>query len=256
MMMKNPSRVQNFKTHNEYNAWYNENHQYLAGTTKDAERGSMRGKLFHIEESDTYFIWHVVPSSSRYLHGGVQASECYYRRIFFNIFGDYAKDINSEESIELKIVPARRDYLSWQKGDAIFLEPAGYNETEDIDENEIRQPYGYCILNNDNEGDKAPEYYDKLLVAIWDGNSRSTGDPCPTVDTRLSITHRYHSYQNGILINPKEKIKLKFLSDKIPDVRSVFHIRGKRYLCEKITATFNDDGMSQLLKGEFYPIVD
>ena len=39
------------------------------------------------------------------------------------------------------------------------------------------------------------------------------------------------------------------------DVRSVFHIRGKRYICEKITATFTEkNGMSQLLKGVFYPM--
>lgn len=39
-------------------------------------------------------------------------------------------------------------------------------------------------------------------------------------------------------------------------VRSVFHIKGKHYLCEKITATFTEYGMSQLLKGEFYPLLD
>lgn len=31
-------------------------------------------------------------------------------------------------------------------------------------------------------------------------------------------------------------------------VRSVFHIKGKHYLCKKITATFTENGMSQLLK--------
>ena len=56
-------------------------------------------------------------------------------------------------------------------------------------------------------------------------------------------------------IDPKMKTTFKFLSDTIPDVRSVFHIRGKRYICEKITATFTEkNGMSQLLKGVFYPM--
>lgn len=57
-------------------------------------------------------------------------------------------------------------------------------------------------------------------------------------------------------IEPKKKTTFKFLSDTIPDVRSVFLIRGKRYICEKLTATFTENGMSQLIKGVFYPIKD
>lgn len=256
LMMKDPSRFRSFKTSAEYNTWYNENRNHLGGTVKDTVRGPNRGKLYHIAETDRYFIWHVVPADSRYVSGGRPVAECYFRAITLNRFGDYVFDVDSEESIELKIVPARLDYLSWSRGYAVFLEPAGYNETEELDDDEIRQPYGYCILNKGNDGDKAPEYYDKLLIAIWDGNKPPTSQPCPSVDDRLSIKNRYKSYQNGILIKPKEKIKLKFISDKIPDVRAVFHIRGKRYLCEKITATFKHDGMSQLMKGEFYPIKD
>ncbi len=253
-MMKDPTHVMSFNTSEEYNEWYNVNRIHFGGTTKDGVRGSIRGKLFHIKETNRYFIWKVVPTDSRYVSHGQPVAECRWRSVSLNRFGDYVYDPNSDETVELKIVPARIDYLSWSRGYAVFLEPAGYNETEDVDENDIRQPYGYSILSKDDEGDKAPEYYDKLLIAIWDGDGRY--QPCPSVDERLSIDYRYKSYQNGILIKPKEKIKLKFLSDKIPDVRSVFHIRGRRYLCEKITATFNDDGMSQLMKGEFYPIAD
>ena len=57
-------------------------------------------------------------------------------------------------------------------------------------------------------------------------------------------------------INPKQKVTFKFLANKIPNPRTLFVIRGKRYVCEKITATFTSNGMSQLLKGAFYPIVD
>ena len=57
-------------------------------------------------------------------------------------------------------------------------------------------------------------------------------------------------------VNPKLKKTFKFLTDTIPDSRAVFYIRGKKYLCEKITTTFTENGMSQLLKGIFYPIED
>ena len=57
-------------------------------------------------------------------------------------------------------------------------------------------------------------------------------------------------------INPKQKVTFKFLANEIPNPRTLFIIRGKRYVCEKITATFTSNGMSQLLKGAFYPVVD
>ena len=56
-------------------------------------------------------------------------------------------------------------------------------------------------------------------------------------------------------IDPKKKFTFKWLSDTIPNVRSLFIIRGKRYVCEKITATFTENGMSQLLKGSFFEVV-
>lgn len=255
LMKKDPDHFFSFQTTEEYNTWYNHNRNSLGLTSHDAERGHDRGRLYHIEETDSYFIWYVVPSSSRYINRNQQIAECYYRRKSLNRFGDYVYDPETEETIELKIVPARIDYLSWSRGFAVFLSPAQFNESEDVDEDDIRQPYGFSILNRGSE-EKSPEYYDKLMVAIWKGNEYHSYQPCPSVDERLSLAERYKSYQKGILIKPKEKIKLSFLSDKIPDVRSVFHIRGRRYLCEKITATFTDDGMSRLMKGEFYPIAD
>lgn len=53
-----------------------------------------------------------------------------------------------------------------------------------------------------------------------------------------------------------QKHTFRWLSDTIPSVRAIYHIRGKRYLCAKITATFTANGMSQLLKGDFYPITN
>ena len=49
--------------------------------------------------------------------------------------------------------------------------------------------------------------------------------------------------------------KYKFLSKTIPDVKAIFVIRGKEYACQKITAHFSVDGMSEELEGEFYEII-
>lgn len=51
------------------------------------------------------------------------------------------------------------------------------------------------------------------------------------------------------------KFEYSFITDRLPDVNSIFYIRGKRYLCERLTATFNESGMSQKVKGVFWQIV-
>jgi hypothetical protein len=57
-------------------------------------------------------------------------------------------------------------------------------------------------------------------------------------------------------IDSKKKYTFSFLADVIPDPRAVFFIEGSRYVCEKITATFQEStGKSQLLKGVFYRII-
>ena len=56
-------------------------------------------------------------------------------------------------------------------------------------------------------------------------------------------------------VDQKKKYTFSFLAEQIPNVRSLFYIEGKKYLCSKLTATFTEDGMSQLLKGEFYKVV-
>ena len=55
-------------------------------------------------------------------------------------------------------------------------------------------------------------------------------------------------------IEPTQKTTFKFIADKVPDVRAPFIIRGKRYVCEKLTATFTESGMSQLIKFVGYPV--
>ena len=55
-------------------------------------------------------------------------------------------------------------------------------------------------------------------------------------------------------IDGRVKFTVKFISNDIPDVGSVFIISGQQFLCKKITATITERGISQMLKGEFYRI--
>lgn len=58
-------------------------------------------------------------------------------------------------------------------------------------------------------------------------------------------------------IDETKKFTFKFLveNSQIPAVQSIFYIHSKKYLAEKITATFTEDGMSQLCKMVAYRMI-
>ena len=57
-------------------------------------------------------------------------------------------------------------------------------------------------------------------------------------------------------IDETQKYTFEFIASDFPDVKSIFYIKGKKYLCEKITANITYRGISELKKGSFYRIVD
>ncbi|MEE0922660.1 MAG: hypothetical protein U0L47_09250 [Paludibacteraceae bacterium] len=50
--------------------------------------------------------------------------------------------------------------------------------------------------------------------------------------------------------------RYKFLAKTLPSPTSVFLIKGKRYACLKLTAQITVKGMSELVEGEFFEIID
>ena len=144
------------------------------------------------------------------------------------------------------------------------------NDDTDYDDGALAQgTAGRTILKGDLEKNDA--YFDKIYVAFWDGTTTKEGKlPHPIVDKvetfddftkytcsysmRLEAPKGLEKYTYDI--DNKKKYTFSFLSDKIPDPRAVFYIEGSRYVCEKITATFQEStGKSQLLKGVFYRII-
>lgn len=142
---------------------------------------------------------------------------------------------------------------------------------------------GLCQPNagraiSEGEQDKSDAYFDCIYVGFWDGTMRYGKLQVPYIDcvamTDITdVRYMYYSlrlngtgYQDrnssannaGYLqnIDGKKKYTFSFISDNIPNPLSVFFIRGQRYVCEKITAKFTEKGMSQLIKGTFYRIMD
>lgn len=254
-----------FASEAEFEGWKKNNIPDDVIIGKDDVRPQSSGTLYHCVKENTYYLWKVIIK-----HYPVNSSDYYtytYSCEEVNRFGDVINSPESDNEIELSCVPVRIAHTDATHGYAMFLSPSGYTESADLDASGIRQPVAYSMLLK-GEPDSSAEYYDKLYLAYWDGHSANTQFaelfegkpyqliPCPWANSRFSLRKRYAKYLSGLKVNPKERVKFSWISTSIPDVRAVYQIRGKRYLCEKITATFTETGMSQLLKGVFYPIVE
>ena len=252
--------------------------------TWDGRRG--RGyrpidKILYAADCDAYFIIQTVSrkiTDIRSVAGRIRISFEYTCRLRpINLFG--GRIVNDDEDAdqdEIEFVPVRIDDTEAKYGRCMFLSFSGYDEDTAI-EGEDESAYPFLLSQTDQairagEKEKKAEYYDRIYVGFWDGAYQNWGKlPHPLVEDiiidddwgnfryahfSLRINDRYLKSRVGPEVEPTMKTTFKWLSDSIPDVRSLFLIRGKRYICEKITATFSENGMSQLLKGIFYPVKD
>ena len=252
-------------------------------------RGSNMNKLLYAEDLDAYFIIRSLSKTLVEKRDGWMPNRYSYTMELrpINLFGGrIVNDSEDADEIEIEFVPAWVDETEDKYGRLLFLSFSGYDETDStstsirVDPAErkkeidatLYQPLPLQSLTAGEQTKKA-EYYDRIYVGWWDGALSSDGKlPHPFVEdveiaddwTNFRNVHFSLRINNQLLnrrrvvhaINPKVKKTFKFIADTIPNPRAVFFIKGKKYLCEKITATFTEQGMSQLLKGVFYPIAD
>lgn len=156
-------------------------------------------------------------------------------------------------------------------GDGSYDRPGG-GKLDSYDPAASLQPCASSIIANGSSTSTSGAY-DRIYVAFWNGVWNSTKSPYPIIDQivvdqdwtyqtypglsmRINTNAQYSSLSQLPKIKSLQKFKFSWLSREIPNIRAIFYIKGKRYLCEKITATFTENGMSQLLKGEFYLLAD
>ncbi len=239
-------------------------------------------KLLYAADCDAYFIIRPISRTQQLV---VHAGRLYLKFIYkcrlqpVNLFGGrIASDEDDAEQVEIEFVPAWIDDTEEKYGRILFLSFSGYDEDNTISgEDESQYPFlkTHSLASLEaGEKDKKAEYYDRIYIGWYDGSNHYVGHrlPYPNVEdiaiaddwsnfayVHFSMRINDRKIRRGQIIHnidPKKKTTFKFLADNIPDVRSVFLIRGKRYICEKITATFTENGMSQLLKIVCYPIVE
>lgn len=147
-----------------------------------------------------------------------------------------------------------------------------YDDSIDYNAGDLAQGYASYAIGKGNEN-KSSEYFSVIYVGFWDGSTLTAGhQPHPIVDkVEVWDNFAYASHTHTLRLNEglansmrsvmykidgRKKYTFSFLSDTIPSPRALFYIRGQRYVCEKITATFHESGKSQLLKGVFYRVLD
>ena len=256
-------------------------------------RGSNSIKLLYAKDIDTYFIMRALYKTLVYEYPLISGMPNTYQMTMelrpLNIFGGRVVDESEDaDELEIEFVPVCIDFTEEKYGNCMFLSFSGYDETDTTESSfnwniierkreidaTLFQPRTVQALEAGEEK-KVAEYYDRIYIGWWNGAldlAKYGKLPHPYAEdlevlddwSNYSNLHfslrlnRYTLHRSGSFhsINPKIKTTFKFLSDTIPSPRAVFYIHGKRYLCEKITATFTENGMSQLLTGVFWPIVD
>lgn len=199
-----------------------------------------------------------------------------------NIFGSGVSGSNDSETEELDFCPVCISTAPVSGNDIGYLIFLSFNSMEDVsisdqvdpgDRSSIRQTSFVQSIEAGKKDRKDSAYYDVIYVAFWNGDIPRPGkEPYPFIDPihvrvdwvevktnypDLRLCNSAYGYESQIpMIDKLKKFNFSWLSNEIPNPRAIYHIRGKRYVCEKITATFTEHGMSQLLKGEFYMILD
>lgn len=244
--------------------------------------------VFYCKDVKTFFTLHCygVEDTGYKTGNGVKVYYRLYELIPINIFGEREIEKDNSTTIELGIVPAWIDELDAEKGKCLFLEipEMGVELDDDYEDrynsdgsinwsantSNVIQPTVYKQIKAGDK-DSSTEYFDKLYVGFWAGIvTFIKGYPRPIIDRVLmnsdwsSIVlnsfsmrlNEYNSYRKLIhTIEGKHKYTFKFLSDTIPNPRSIFYIRGNKYICHNITCNFKEDGLSKMMKGVFYKIL-
>lgn len=96
-----------------------------------------------------------------------------------------------------------------------------------------------------------------ILGSFCDQRESTVSQSCSLALTEPGSIVNYIGtfHKKSMQINPHNQIVATFLTNALPDIKAVYCIRNKLFLCAKIEATVDDNGVDQLKKGYFYEIL-
>lgn len=210
-------------------------------------------------------------------------------------FAPLKRNAGGDDSISLKICPVALYYdddalafgdfqeLSRTSSVVMSLEnPTGNEVSYPDDEDTWAQDFidGTQSINKTEKEDRLQVFFlDKIQQesVVQSGAYKGTTVPLtmPFTDFSYMTNSLYRGYSpwslalvrseatnylgqlhnSGFTFDTKVKYTFKFVSDRMPDPTSVFHIRGKLYACEKIEANVTEEGFDRLMTGYFYELL-
>lgn len=214
-------------------------------------------RILYAMDVDTYFVIRNISNTSQ--------NYCVLQPV--NIFSPFKLSEDSEFEKEILMSPAWTDFIEQYNGCCLHLDVQGNPNEETETDTSQPIPVQRLIQGEKTESD---EYLSNLYFGYWNGDGPvANALPCPIIDG-ITITKDWVYFPNDFVsyrlqnvqrtypelsIDGRKKFVFSFLSKEIPNVRSIFLINNQRFVCEKITATITENGLSELMKGEFYAIL-
>lgn len=247
--------------------------------TQSGHRNLNLSKLYYIKQDKRYFCAQCFyTDSDKRKIMGLQNVNDFGERII-----DESK---SAKSVEIEFVPACIDYTDTTYGFTLFCAPGSFNESSENSYQTAEESIGSAGIPEGEEGNKRgaggavevinieqlnvekSEYYDRIYLGWWNGQIQFNGlNPFPNVADVLAVgIHAIKRYPFCLSLKSERspmsmyaedidtsvRYNIQFLSDSLPSANSIFLIKGKKYVCEKLTTSFTERGMSSLIKGVFW----
>lgn len=221
-------------------------------------------RVLYAVAEDAHYVMRIIGRETLVIDGLDVDSPVYVLEPL-NIFGNKTmKESDAASTIDFVPVPIDvTNSLEFDHGYMIHLSPNGNDGV-------TNSPQATALMQTiENGKTETHAYYDKIFVAFWSGTRPDPGQAVYPITASTNVLQDWSGIQRGAgetlrlnkifegvpRVKPGTKYTFSWLSSTIPSPRSIFSINGKRYICEKITATFTEQGMSQLLKGDFYEMV-
>ena len=205
-------------------------------------------------------------------------------------------DIEDGDDIELQFTPACVMLPAPDVPPTMYVRFSQMNDdekwesqfyAEDEDDTELRQTSVVNILERDDKDKQV--FFSTVSVAFYPGPDQEIYGskiwPFPITDSIIPgtlsasnttayastsrMSYRKHGIegfslhlkdltaeQDTIHIDPRLKYKFRFIAKEIPDVRDIFVLMGRRYICEKLSVSFSFSGKSDIIEGDFYPVIE
>lgn len=153
----------------------------------------------------------------------------------------------------------------------VYLDAPEYKASEVIKDGEIKEEDSYykhlwLVLYQGNLSTEAfdgqrlytRKYEAPRMYNTVDGKEKWYTYFIETNQYRNTLTPKaiqIQEYRKVPVVDESKVYRYKILSSTLPDVKKIFKIKGRKFVCAKLTAHFKEDGLSEYIEGEFYEVI-